>query len=111
LSEVDADAAIAEQVEHHRSQGTALEWKAYAYDAPTDLLERLERHGFAVGTRETVLVLDLRDRPAWVDQAAAHDVTIVENAEDVAFFRDAAEAIFEKNYTFTEADRRSIAAT
>src|SRR5918993_240983 len=55
----DADAAIAAEVAHHSRLGVPFEWELYAHDAPTDLLERLRRHGFEAGPVEAVLVLDL----------------------------------------------------
>src|ERR1700682_2849502 len=71
LSNEAADAVIAEQVAHHRALGTEVEWKVYEHDRPADLRERLERHGFEIGPCETVLVLDLRDRPDWIKEPAA----------------------------------------
>ena len=101
MSSGDADRVIADQIAYYRSFGAAVEWKVYAHDTPADLLERLERHGFAIGARETVLVLDLCDRPGWISEAPPPGVVRVENADQVAQHREAAEQIFGKSYAFT----------
>lgn len=101
LSQATADAVIAEQVEHYRKLGSEVEWKLYAYDTPPDLLHRLQRHGFTIGPREAVLVLDLHTRPTWMDEASASRVVRIQTAEQVDQFCRAAEEIFEKNYAFT----------
>jgi hypothetical protein len=97
----NADEAIAEQVAHYRKLGAAFEWKVYAHDAPADLRQRLARHGFAVGPREAVVVLDLSDPPAWVREPGDIDVVRVERREQVELFRDAAVEIFGKDYGVT----------
>ena len=96
-----ADEVIAEQVEHYRALGAAFEWKVYSHDRPADLPERLRRQGFVVGPREAVLVLDLREPPAWVGEPTEVDVVRVERVEQVQLFRAAAEAIFGKDYAVT----------
>jgi len=60
LTDDTADIVIAEQAAHYRDLATQVEWKVYQHDSPPDLLQRVERHGFKVGSRETVLVLDLQ---------------------------------------------------
>jgi hypothetical protein len=104
LTEANADAAIAEQVAHYRAINAEMEWKVYGHDAPGDLITRLASHGFVIGPREAVMVLDLHSRPAWVDSAPAHPVLRVATPGHVALFRAAAEDIFEKDYQLTEGD-------
>ena len=101
LSESTADAVIAEQVAHYRKLDGDVEWKLYAHDTPPDLLQRLQRHGFIIGLREAVLVLDLHTRPSWMDEASASQVVSIQTAEQVDQFRRAAEEIFDKKYDFT----------
>ena len=101
LTPETTDAVIAEQVGHYRSLGAGFEWKVYAHDAPADLRERLARHGFTVGPLEAVLVLDLRNAPAWVEEPTPYETVRVERVEQVGMFRDAAEAIFGKDYALT----------
>ena len=98
MTAATADAAIEEEVAHYRALGSGFEWKVYAHDRPADLMDRLARHGFTVGPREAVLVVDLADPPAWVREPGPRDVVRVERSEDVALFRAAAEEIFGKDY-------------
>lgn len=107
LSPETADAAIAAQAAHHRALGAEVEWKVYAHDRPADLAARLARHGFAVGPAETVLVLDLHDRPAWIDEPPAHESRRVGDDVDVEAYRAAAEMIFGKDYGFTAGELRA----
>jgi hypothetical protein len=99
LSEADADAVIAEQAAHYRGLGTAVEWAVYAHDTPTDLVTRLERHGFEVGPREAVVVLDAQTRPDWLAAPCPHRVEPVRTARDLKVFADVAERIFYRDQT------------
>lgn len=83
LSDENADAVIAGEVAHYRALATSVEWTAYAHDRPADLLERLARHGFTIGEREAVMVLDTKQRPEWLDAPPAHRVIAVEDAEQL----------------------------
>jgi GNAT superfamily N-acetyltransferase len=60
LSADTADAQIDSQIAYFRALGQSFEWKAFAYDEPSDLVQRLEAHGFAVEEPEAVMVLDLQ---------------------------------------------------
>src|SRR5688572_19878905 len=83
LAEENAEAVIAGEVSHYRALAKSVEWTAYAHDRPADLLARLARHGFTAGPRETVMVLDTKQRPAWLDAPPAHRVIAVEDAEQL----------------------------
>jgi hypothetical protein len=99
LTPETADAAIAEQVAHHRELGAGFEWKVYGYDPPPDLLARLARHAFVVGPAEAVVALDLHHPPAWVgERPAGARVARLERVEQIALFRAAAEEVFAKDY-------------
>ena len=104
LTEASADAVIAEQVAHYRCIEAEMEWKVFGHDRPGDLTTRLANHGFAIGPREAVMVLDLHARPHWVNSAPAHPVRRVASASHIALFRAAAEDIFAKDYQLTEGD-------
>ncbi len=104
LTEDVADAAILEQVAHYRALTTEVEWKVYQHDRPADLLQRLERHGFEVGPRETVLVIDLQDNVSWMEAPTAYQVIRIEDAGQVGLYREAAEEIFEEDYEFTASE-------
>jgi len=96
----NVDSVIAEQIAHYRAMGAGVEWKVYAHDKPADLLQRLSRKSFEIGPMETVLVLDLHDRPAWMDESM-YLVQRVESLKQVDLFREAATEIFRKDYQFT----------
>lgn len=84
LTERDADRVIEEQVAHYRALGSGVEWAAYAHDGPPDLVDRLQRHGFEVGEREAVVVLDTRTRPAWLEASGPHRVERVRTHAELA---------------------------
>ena len=98
LTDDIADAVIAEQAAHYRELGAEVEWKVYRHDGPPDLLQRVERHGFAPGPQETVLVLDLQNHPSWIDEPPAHAVARIENKDHVDLYRRSAEEIFGRGH-------------
>ena len=100
LTAESADAVILEQVSHYRSLGAQFEWCVYSHDRPADLLDRLNRHGFSIGPKETVVVLDLADAPAWAREWP-QCVVRVQSADQVRLFRDAAAEVFAKDYGVT----------
>ena len=63
LNDSNADAAIQEQFTYFRERNQSFEWKAYDYDQPLDLLERLIAAGLELEDTEAVMVLDVRDAP------------------------------------------------
>jgi len=99
LSDADADSVIAEQAAYYRTRGISVEWSAYAHDTPRDLLARLARHGFDIGPREAVVVLDCRERPPWLGAACAQRVERVRTGAELRAFGDAAERIFQSDQT------------
>jgi hypothetical protein len=101
LTADSADAAILEQIEHHRKLAVEFEWKLYAHDAPADLRSRLERRGFQIGPHEAVLVFDLSESNESIEQVDPSAVVRVERPEQVETYRHVAEAVFEKKYDLT----------
>lgn len=87
LTAVNADDIIAREVAHYQAVGGAgLEWKTYSHDSPPDLGERLMAHGFVDEGLETLLVLELENAPAILQQPITADVrhlTAVEQLADV----------------------------
>jgi GNAT superfamily N-acetyltransferase len=59
----DLDRVIEREAAYFAALGHDLEWKAYAHDAPSDLVERLRAHGFACDEREAIVVLDVDHAP------------------------------------------------
>ena len=64
----DTVAVVArEQIDYFRGLGQAFEWKAFAHDPPSDLVERLAAEGFAIDEPEAVMVLDVESVPVVSD--------------------------------------------
>jgi len=61
LSDRDADATIAVEVERFAARGHPWEWKYHSYDRPTDLPDRLRAAGFIAGEVEAVLVAEVSE--------------------------------------------------
>jgi hypothetical protein len=101
LTEETTDAAIAREIAHHRALNAPFEWKLYAHDTPPDLLDRLRQHGLDIGPLEAFLILDLTNPPAWIFEISQHTVTRVDRIDQVPLFRQVAEQVFQKDYTFT----------
>lgn len=101
LTDDVADLVIAEQAAHYRELAVQVEWKVYQHDSPSDLLQRVERHGFMAGPRETVLVLDLQDHPSWIDEPPTHSVIRIESEEHLDLYRQSGEAIFNQEHGST----------
>ena len=73
-TETEADARIAEWIAWHRQRNLGFVWHVTPYDTPSDLRERLERHGFALAGDVAVMArvgLDELD-----DIALNPDVTV-----------------------------------
>lgn len=90
-----ADAAIAREIEHHCRLSVGFEWKLYAHDAPSDLRDRLERHGLETGPQEAVLVYDLNAPAAWMDQVDTSAVVRIERLAQIDDYRQVTDAVFD----------------
>jgi hypothetical protein len=88
LTEENADAVIAYEIDHHRRLGVGFEWKLYSHDTPGDMLMRLQRHGFEIGQREAVLVYDLANRPQWMDEGKTKNVIRIERLDQIPIYSD-----------------------
>lgn len=89
LTSDTADAIIQEQLAYFNSLGHDVEWKAYSHDQPSDLIERLTRHGFAVDEVEAILVLDLHTtHPAPDAPSRVRRITRSEQLTDLATVRE-----------------------
>lgn len=97
LDEESADAAIREQMEFFG--GESFEWKVFSFDTPPDLIERLAGAGFTIGPREAVVVYDLQEGLSTFETTA--DVRQVVSLDQLVDFRAVAEAVFQKDYSFT----------
>lgn len=101
LHEGNADRTIQEQIAHFRGLGRSFEWKAFSFDAPPDLVERLRVAGFAVGKKEAIVVYDLHDGLAPFEEDFDCEVQRIERLEQLTDFRQVAEAVFAKDYSPT----------
>jgi GNAT superfamily N-acetyltransferase len=59
----DANKIIDAELDYFTKLQLRFEWKVYSHDEPSDLLERLGRRGFKIGTEEALMMLDLYDLP------------------------------------------------
>ena len=85
-SRLDADsveAAISAQIARFQAIPQDFEWKAYDYDTPKDLIERLRRRGFEIGDPEALLVLDLTVRPEALDRPVPPSVARLSDPADI----------------------------
>jgi len=74
LDSTNADAEIQAQIAYFTDNHLPFSWKMYDYDAPADLLHRLEAHGFTPDPPDALMILDLARAPASL--LAAHPVDI-----------------------------------
>jgi GNAT superfamily N-acetyltransferase len=80
LDERSADAAIQEQIAYFGGLGLAFEWKAFAHDAPADLVQRLSAHGFEVEQPpDAIMALDLERAPAALFTPITHDIRRIDD--------------------------------
>ena len=80
LNEQNADAVIQEQIAYFRPMGQQFNWKVYDQDEPSDLRERLIRHGFEPDEPDAVMVLDLRETPPSLLKPAMVDLGPLQTA-------------------------------
>lgn len=99
LDGANLDHVIAEEIARFR--GRQFEWKAYSFDRPADLVDRLRNAGFEVGAREALVVYDLRDGLTPFDAPTDWEVRKLRTMDDLATFRTIAEQVFKKDYSHT----------
>lgn len=101
LHEAMVDEVIQEEIAHFEALGQGFEWKVFSFDAPANLRERLEAAGAEVGEKEIVLMYDLADGLPENLLEVGNRAREVRTTDDLAGYRLVAEAVFEKDYTFT----------
>ncbi len=101
LDASNADGAIHEERARAERLGIELEWKAFSFDSPPDLVPRLRRAGFEVGPCEALVVYDLADGLGAFETTDDPEVRRIVRLEDLDGFRLAAEAAFGKDYAST----------
>lgn len=98
LNEATADEAIAGEIAYFDNLGHDVEWKTYGHDAPGDLIQRLERHGFEPQETEAFVVLDLLAAPARLLEPVQADVRRVAGPNDLGDFVVVQDAIWNKDH-------------
>ncbi|MFD9498195.1 GNAT family N-acetyltransferase [Streptomyces sp. NPDC060035] len=95
LGPVQADAAIAAQVEYYTALGhDEFEWKLYSHDRPADLGQRLRAAGFDAEPPETLFVAPVADLPTAVELPAGVELHTVSDAAGVELMLRAHEQAF-----------------
>lgn len=81
LDAASADAEIAAQVAHFGARRQSFEWKAYGYDQPADLPQRLRAAGFAPGDEESLVIGPTADVAAACRGSTPPDGVVVRPVE------------------------------
>ncbi len=102
LNAGNADEAIRTEIEHFSGLGQPFEWKAFSFDLPADLVERLKSAGFRVGPLETVVIYDLAEGMAPFESVYPCEVRRIETVEQLADYRVVAETVFERPFSTNE---------
>ena len=98
LDEECADAAISAQIARFQGIPQDFEWKAYDYDPPKDLIDRLRRQGFEIGDPEALLVLDLTAEPEALDRPVPPSVVRITDPGEVAAVVALENAVWETDH-------------
>lgn len=69
-----ADVEIENQIVYFKAKTLPFSWKIFGYDAPGDLLRRLEQHGFTPDPPDALMILDLEHPPAGLSAAQTVDI-------------------------------------
>ena len=96
-----ADCVIQEEIAHYQTLGKEFEWKAFSFDSPPDLVDRLRAHGLSVGDREAIVVYDLTKGLTPFDGPFPCEVKRILTKDQLADFRQVAETVFKKDYALT----------
>lgn len=83
VDEATAEAAVQEELAFFSGIGHSFEWKVYDHDRPVDLVPRLERHGFQVGSPEAIMALDMLDAPAELLAPVRFDIRRIDDPGDL----------------------------
>jgi len=83
LTDDDADEAIRRQIAYFDAIGQPFEWKAFDYDRPADLRERLRRHGFRVGDPEALMALELTEEHPLLRLPISPDIRRIDGEAEI----------------------------
>jgi GNAT superfamily N-acetyltransferase len=99
LTAESAEAAIRAVVEQANCEGRGVQWNVYDRDEPPDLVERLERHGFAVQARETVMAAESSSRAFDVAPPAGTTLERVLREDGLTDVVEVQEAVWGNGFT------------
>jgi GNAT superfamily N-acetyltransferase len=99
LSDENADVLITAQIERFQHIPQDFEWKVYDYDPPSDLIERLRRHGFVIGDPEALMVLDLSAGPEALNAPAPPSVVRITHPDEIEAVVALENAVWETDHT------------
>lgn len=93
-----ADWAIQREKEHFQRLGKGFEWTLFSSEKPSDLRDKLEVHGFSIGTREAICCVDPQRLAAPEPGVRVARVT---DEAGLADFKSVAEEVFDKDFSYT----------
>lgn len=102
LDEGNAERVIQEQIDFYNGLGFDFEWKYFSHDTPSDLKNRLARHGFEIDEDEAIMVLDIEDAPELLTRPVNHDVRRVTEMAAVKQVRAVLEQVYNDDYAWVE---------
>ena len=98
LNESNADIVIQEQLAYFKERNLPFEWKAYDYDQPLDLLERLIASGLELEDTEAVMVLDVHDAPPALLTPTTVDVRPITQADGLEDVKLVEEQVWSRDH-------------
>lgn len=97
LTSENADQVIDDEIAYFERIGHDFEWKHYSHDMPSDLIERLRRHGFEIDEPETILVLDMHHLSGILTQSVKHDIRRISDPSMLKSLQTVAATVFDMN--------------
>jgi len=98
LDEAEVEAAIGEQIAYFEGLGQSFEWKAYDYDTPPDLKDRLAARGFEVEDADAIMVLDLAEAPGALFEPVSQAVQRIGDPARLADVKSVEEAVWGEDF-------------
>ncbi|MBS1726457.1 MAG: hypothetical protein JST51_07020 [Armatimonadetes bacterium] len=103
------DDIIEREIVYHRHLGRSFEWTQTGFGDENKILDRLESHGFVIGTKEVICLIDLEA----FDLSERSEIRVerVQDEQGLADFRAVAEEVFEKDFAYTTGVLRECLAS
>lgn len=98
LTPQNADDIIKAEIAYFEKMGCDFEWKAYDYDSPPDLINRLAAHGFTIEEKEAIVVLDLEDQPPILNYTVPSAVKRLTDPKQLTDVKDILEAVWQNSF-------------